>query len=45
MAAIWLSEFVGQRVKLEFTQRYSEHGENVGRVTLLDDKYVGVEEG
>lgn len=44
LAAIWLSQFVGQRVKLEFTQRYSEHGENVGRVTLLDTFWMYPEE-
>ena len=37
LAAIWLSQFVGERVKLEFLQRYSDMRAPMIDVGLLCD--------
>lgn len=35
LAARFIDQFIGSQVKLEILQRWSNHGENVGRVTLV----------
>jgi len=42
MGVILLSGWIGDQVKLQLLQRYSPHGENVGRVTLISGANSGV---
>merc|ERR1711865_758617 len=37
LAARFIDQFIGAQVKLELLQRWSNHGENVGRVTLVSE--------